>query len=226
MEHDIVKNGLIAVLVGVGLVACGATPEDAGAPAEQDEISAAELAEGTFEDVEPKARFASSSGCSGSQILTVLSAEILAHEYLDQLLEDGPTLVFSPSTAAAQTLQNSFNARTEDDRLYVFATYGLVSVLLNDTDYVCLEASHPDCTVNGEPANARTKFTGSKEVRLCPPYFEQGERGRAQTLIHELTHQDRSSPDRTSTTDAGAISLHNAHSYSNYAPRCAEGNCL
>jgi hypothetical protein len=170
-----------------------------------------------------KATFPANSGCTSSQRSTVRADEALADLYLNAIAAVEPSMKFFPTPESEQIFANHFGPANLANLNFVFGVYQLINDNLVNTTYLCRTEDHPDCTTIG--VRARTTFTGTTTF-LCPLYFEQTERGRAQTIIHELSHQNRNAPDGEGAIDMVGASIDNAHMYSIYAPKCFEDTCF
>jgi lysine-specific metallo-endopeptidase family protein len=155
--------------------------------------------------------------CSRAQMNTVADDESLATEFLENVVNSGPSLQSFATPRASQLLQIDFGPLSADDLTFVLGTYGLVKANLPNTQYTCEPESNSFCTSGAQAFNVSPDQT---DVGLCPLYFEVGANGRAQTLIHEATHQRRNTPDGLGTDDLGTASIFDASSYARYAPKC------
>ncbi len=227
------KKGILAATSWALLVLAGCSgeplpEEDTSAPEELAELEGvADDGDGTAPDGdEPvaKAIFPAGHGCTASQRAIVTADEARAGQYLASIASKELSLMLSPTTTSTQVFANHFAPTTQEHWFYVFDTYRKINSSRASTSYVCRTASHADCT--GMFGDARAVTTGSSSlVRLCPLYFEAQPRTRAQTIIHELSHQNRTSPSGVGTDDLSGASRFNAHMYGLYAPRCFEGTC-
>jgi hypothetical protein len=155
--------------------------------------------------------------CSRDQMNTVTGDEALAALFLANVVASGPSLELFATPRASQLLATDFGPTTFEDLLFVFDTYGLVEANLSNTEYSCVPEATDFCTRGAQAINVSP---GEIEVQLCPLYFEVDSVGRAQTLIHEATHQGRNTPDGLGTDDLGTASIFDASSYARYAPKC------
>ena len=156
--------------------------------------------------------------CTRDQQRTIGSDEDQAQLFLDTIGVDRDALLASPpGSTAKQRLQVAFGTTADEDLAFVFDTYQLISQNLANTKYFCVpeldECSGGALAVNQSPQD--------NVVDLCPVYFTESSVIRAQTLIHESSHQGRNTPDGLGTDDLAGPSIFNSFSYERYAPVCA-----
>jgi hypothetical protein len=221
---------LLSRAVTLSLVfACGASPGESDDALGQSELEQLDAAEVEGEVVE-KAGFEFTpfgASCQGTQPGSVREAEAEAIRYLDAIA-DSEADIRSGSDTTKNVFRAHFASTGSSSLDFVFGTYRGIRDNIVDTIYTCRANTDPDCdgtNTGGELARAVTNG-GTNFVRLCPLFFESPLRQRAQTLIHELSHQNRTSPDGVGTDDFVGASIRNAHQYGIYAPRCAEGTCV
>jgi hypothetical protein len=231
-EKRTLTSTLLPQLAALSLLcACSTGPDDAGATDRGDEFGQAGHGEAEGADgLVEKAGFEFTpfgAFCQGSQPGAVRAAEAEAIRYLDAIA-NSETAIRTGSATTKDVFRAHFASTSTSSLDFVFGTYRGIRDNIVDTIYTCRANAHPDCdgsTTGGELARAITNGS-TNFVRLCPLFFESPLRTQAQTLIHELSHQNRTSPDGVGTDDLVGASTRNAHQYGIYAPRCAEDTCV
>jgi hypothetical protein len=245
MSNYVIKRFGIAAVGLLAAVGCGAEPMDVegGAASSEGasvaEIEAADLVGTGSGDLSEdgasvdKALFPSGR-CNTAQRAAISGAESVGVIQLAAIVLSEDDLVNNPTTLGQQLLTQNFGADTLAERQFVVDTYRNILNTFSDTDYDCLPDGEQVANPNGVPilcgdgnfAIAGTARAG-RLTRLCGLFFEEPSSiRRAGVLIHELSHQDRTSPDGNGTDDINEASIHAATRYELYAPRCLAQTCL
>ncbi len=175
-----------------------------------------------------------SGRCDTAQRAAIASAESVGIIQLAAIVLNEDELVNNPTASGQQQLTLLFGADTLAERQFVVDTYRNILNTFSDTDYDCVPDGEPVANPAGVPilcgdnnfAIAGTVRAG-RLTRLCDLFFDEPSSiRRAGTLIHELSHQDRTSPDGDGTDDINEASIRAASRYEIYAPRCLAQTCL
>jgi hypothetical protein len=245
MSNYVIKRFSIAAVGWLAAVGCGAEPmdvEDGAASSEGAsvaEIEAADLASAGSDDPSEdgasvdKALFPSGR-CNTAQRAAIAGAESVGIIQLAAIVLSEDDLVNNPTASGQQQLTLLFGADTLAERQFVVDTYRNILNTFSDTDYDCVpdgeqvagSAANPILCGDDNFAIAGTARAG-RLTRLCGLFFEEPSSvRRAGVLIHELSHQDRTSPDGNGTDDINEASIRAASRYEIYAPRCLAQTCL
>jgi hypothetical protein len=240
MKNYVIKQFGIAAVGLLAAVGCGAEPMEAEDEAASLEgASAAEIVSAGTDDASAdgasvdKALFPSGR-CNTTQRAAITGAENVGGIQLAAIVLSEDDLVNNPTTLGQQLLTQNFGADTLAERQFVVDTYRNILNTLSDTDYDCIpdgervagSEANPILCGDDNFAIAGTVRAG-RLTRLCNLFFEEPSSiRRAGVLIHELSHQDRTSPDGNGTDDINEASIHAASRYELYAPRCLAQTCL
>jgi hypothetical protein len=240
MSNYVIKRCGIAAVGWLAAVGCGAEPMEAeGEAASNEGLAAAEIVSAGSDDISEddatvdKALFPSGR-CNTAQRAAIAGAESVGIIQLAAIVLSEDDLVNNPTASGQQQLTLLFGADTLAERQFVVDTYRNILNTFSDTDYDCVpdgeqvagSAAAPTICGDDNFPIAGTVRAG-RVTRLCDLFFEEPSSiRRAGVLIHELSHQDRTSPDGNGTDDINEASIRAASRYEIYAPRCLAQTCL